>query len=125
MSTNIEDIIFDGIEIKLGGKKRKLLFTMDGMKILAKEFGTVYKALGIMRTLNYEFDESSLDKIRILLYAGLIHENNELKIEDINNMMRFDLMPYCIEKLSVAITGSLPQSEESEESGNAQTQLEK
>jgi len=119
--SNIEDIAYEGEEITINGKKRKLLFTMNGMKILAKEFGTVYKALGIMRELNYEFDENSLDKICILLYAGLIHEDKSITIDDIGNMMRFDLMPYLIGKLSKAITGSLPQSEE----GNVQTQSEK
>jgi hypothetical protein len=119
--TNIEDITYEGEEIVFNGKKHKLLFTNKGMKILAKEFGTVYKALGCMRELNYEFDESSLDKICILLYAGLIHEDNSITIDSVGNMMRFDLMPYFIEKLSKAITGSLPQVTE----GNAQSQKEK
>ncbi len=94
---------------------------MNGMKILSKEFGTVYKALNCMRNLNYEFDEDSLNKIQLLLYAGLIHEDKNLTMDDVGNMMRFDIMPYCIEKLSKAITGSLPQVE----GGNAQTQPEK
>lgn len=39
--SNIEDIVYDGEKINIGGKERKLLFTLEGMKILAKEFGTV------------------------------------------------------------------------------------
>lgn len=107
--SNLEDLIYDGEEIFIGGKQRKLLFTNKGMKILAKEFGTVYKALNSMTTMNFEFDEDSLNKMAILLYAGLIHENKELTLDDVDNMIRFDLMPYCIEKLAKAMTGSLPQ----------------
>lgn len=62
-----------------------------------------------MRELNYEFDEESLDKMCVLLYAGLVHEDEELTLSGVGKMMRFDLMPYCIEKLAAAISGSLPQ----------------
>lgn len=107
--SNIDDLIYKGEDVIINGKKRKLLYTNKGMKILAKEFGTVYKALNAMQKLNFEFDEDSLEKIAILLFAGLIHEDQSLTIDDVDNMLRFDLLPYFIEKISKAITGSLPQ----------------
>jgi hypothetical protein len=116
--SNIDDICYEGEEIKLKGKTRKLLYTTRGMKILAQKFGTVYKGLNILRGMDFEFDESSLENMAVLLYAGLAHEDKSLTLEDVEDMMRFDLMPYIIEKVSKAVSASLPVV------GNAQTQPE-
>lgn len=117
--SNIEDICYTGEEIVLRGKKRTLLYTNRGMKILAQKFGTVYKGLKVLKDLNYEFDESSLDNMAVLLHAGLVHEDKDLTLDDVENMMRFDIMPYVIGKLSIAIRASLPKADNE---GNSKSQ---
>ena len=118
--SNIEDLCYEGEDITLKGKKRTLLYTNKGMKILARKFGTVMKGPNSLTEINSEMDEDTLDKVAILLHAGLVHEDPELTLDDVDNMINFGTMAYCIETITRAVEKSLPQVV-----GNVQSQPEK
>lgn len=116
MNNNINDISFEGVEIILKGKKFILDYSMAGMKYLAKKYGSVTKALNKINDLSNDINENEIDFICDLIYAGLVHENKNLIIEDVESLVSFRNLEYCMKKITDSIFSSLPQSNESNES---------
>ena len=115
----IDDISFEGVEIKLGGNVKHLNFTFLGLKMLAKKYGSVEKALSKLsdRENNDDYmNEEMFDILSSFVMAGLIHENRKLTQDDVECWLNVRNMEYCFEKISEAMGDSLP---EGEDTGNA------
>ena len=103
-----DDLSYEGEEIKLD-KIRHIKYTIKGLKLLAKKFGSVAKAFEQMQTMNQKMDVDTMDNLTLLLQAGLIHEDNKLTADDIENWLTIENMPVIFGKIIQAFTGSTPQ----------------
>lgn len=110
---DIDEMDYQGEEIKLD-KIRHIKYTIKGLKLIAKKFGSVVGAFGQMRTMNQEFDVETLDNLVLLLHAGLIHEDAKLAVDDVENMLTLENMPAVFNKIIAAFNGSMPQPAEGE-----------
>ena len=109
---DIDDMGYEGEEIKLGGKVRHIKYTIKGLKIIAKKHGSVVKAFNDMRKMNKDFDVEGMDNITLLLHAGLIHEDPKLTADDVENMLTVDNMFAIFNKIITAFNGSTPEPTE-------------
>lgn len=110
---DIDDMDYPGEEIKLD-KIRHIKYTIKGLKLLAKKFGSVAKAFEQMQLMNQEFDIETMDNLTLLLHAGLIHEDAKLTVDDVENLLNMDNMTSVFYKIMDAFTGSTPQATEDE-----------
>ena len=102
---------YQGEEVQLD-KIRHIKFTMRGLKIIAKKFGSVVGALKQMENINPDFDEEGMNHIAMLLQAGLVHEEKELTIDDVENMITFDNMTPIFQVIVRSLGGSIPEPKE-------------
>jgi len=126
MANNLDDLTFEGIEIKLGGKTFHLNYTFMGLRMLAKKHGSINKALAKLTDRSGEDDKDFMndemfDIISSFVLAGLIHENRKMTQEDVECLLTIQNMNYCFGKISEAMNNSLPQNDEM---GNAKSQPE-
>ena len=105
---DIDDMGYEGEEIKLD-KIRHIKYTIKGLKVIAKKFGSVVKAFNDMQKMNQEFDVQTMDNITLLLHAGLVHEDPKLTIDDVENMLTMANIPIAFTKIIVAFNGSAPE----------------
>jgi hypothetical protein len=113
-----DDMGYAGETIRLGGKVRHIKYTIPGLKMLARPFGTVVDGLGAFEGFNQKFDEEGIDKLAKLLHAGLVHEDRELAFEVVEGMINinnFQLLPM---KLITALRGSQPSNKGGSGEGN-------
>ena len=108
---DIDDMSYEGEEIKLD-KIRHIKYTIKGLKIIAKKFGSVVKAFKDMETMNQDFDIETMDNLTLLLYAGLVHEDEKLTIDDVENMLTMANLPIAFNKIIIAFNGSTPEPKE-------------
>lgn len=100
----------------LGSKERSLKFDLNAFAELEKRFGSVDDAMK-------ELEKGSMQAIRMILWAGLIHEEAVVD-EDTGEPIKYNITPYQVgswitpfmlkdltEKLSKAIQLGLPESE--------------
>ena len=116
---DIDDMGYEGEEIKLD-KIRHIKYTVKGLKIIAKKFGSVVKAFNDMQKMNQEFDVQTMDNITLLLHAGLVHEDPKLTIDDVENMLTMVNIPIAFTKIIVAFNGSTPEPKENDDKENGE-----
>ena len=112
---DIDDSSYDGEEIGLAGKIRHIKYTVKGLKIIAKKFGSVVKGFNSMQTINPEFDTETMDNLTLLLFAGLVHEDPKLTQDDVENSMTMTNMGQAFEKVMIAFDESTPKPNEETE----------
>jgi len=105
---DIDDLSYQGEEIKLD-KIRHIKYTIKGLKLIAKKFGSVVKAFDQMKTMNQDFDIETMDHLVLLLHAGLVHEDAKLMVDDVENMLTMDNLMSVFHKILAAFGGSMPQ----------------
>ena len=122
---DVDDLSYEGEQIKLD-KLRHIKYTIKGLKLIAKKYGSVVKAFNGMKTLNPEFDTETMDKLVMLLHAGLIHEDANLSTDDVENMLTMGNLPVIFNKIIAAFSGSMPQTvgEETSDGGSESTEGE-
>lgn len=111
LNNDIDDMIYEGEEIKLD-KIRHIKYTIKGLKIIAKKHGSVVKAFNDMKKMNPDFDCDTMDHLTLLLYAGLVHEDEKLTIDKVESLLTMKNMPIAFQKILVAFKGSTPQTDD-------------
>lgn len=107
-----DDMGYLGEEVQLD-KIRHIRYTMRGLKIIAKKFGSVVGAFKQMEGLNPDFDVDSMEHIAMLLQAGLVHEDNDLTMDDVENMITFENIIPIFHTIVKALGGSIPDPKDS------------
>lgn len=103
--------------IELGGEKRKLHFDLNAFAELEKRFGSVNE---VMERLQ----EGRIGDLRVILWAGLIHDQVLEFDEDTGEPIKYGITPYEVGKwvsldnmkevsdiLGEVLSGSLPEAE--------------
>jgi len=106
-----DDLSFQGSEIFLD-KPRHIKFTVRGLKLIAKKYGSVVKAFNKLEKMNQEFDVETMDHLVLLLHAGLVHEDAKLTTDDVENLLTMNNLAAVFQKILEAFGGSMPQPED-------------
>ena len=103
--------------IELGGEKRKLHFDLNAFAELEKRFGSINAAMERLQ-------EGQVGDLRVILWAGLIHDQVLEFDEDTGEPTKYGITPYEVGKwvsldnmkevsdiLGEVLGGSLPEEE--------------
>ena len=86
------------------GVEREIKFTLNALAELEDKYGSVDEAFK-------KLDEGSIKAARFILWAGLLHNENESLTEmQVGNLIDMDLMNKIFETMSEALGDDMPQN---------------
>jgi len=102
---NIEKLRREPIVVDIGdGVERKLRYTLNSFALIEEKYGTIDKAMEILKS-------GSVAAIRFVLWAGLIHEDENLSEHYVGSQIDLSDLEDLAEKMNKAMMGDLPQDE--------------
>lgn len=101
---DIDNFDYKGETVKLD-KERHLKYTIAGMKLLAKKYGSVMEAFRKLQSIG-ELTDTELDLIVDIAHAGLIHEDPKIAVADVSNLLDMRNMTGLTLKMIAAFNGS-------------------
>lgn len=101
---NINDVKPKLVPIQLD-KKRHLKFDLNAFAELEELYGDMNAVFEAMQ-------KGSIKAIRAMLWAGLVHEDKELTIEQVGSMIDMSNINDVVETVSKAIGEALPKVED-------------
>jgi hypothetical protein len=82
------------VEVELGGKVRNLRYTMNALAEIEDQLGVPLAEM--------ENVKMTMKNIRVILWAGLIHEDKELTQEDVGELVDLNNIQTVQEKVAEA-----------------------
>ncbi|NLI59656.1 MAG: hypothetical protein GX387_14330 [Clostridium sp.] len=102
---DIENVRKAPVVIDIGdGIERRLRYTLNAFALIEEKYGTIDKAMEILKS-------GSIAAVRFALWAGLIHEDENLSEHYVGNQIDLSDLEYLAEKMNKAMMGDLPQDE--------------
>ena len=102
---NIKKLRREPVVIDIGdGVERKLRYTLNSFALIEEKYGTIDKAMEILKS-------GSIVAIRFVLWAGLIHEDENLSEHYVGSQIDLSDLEDLAEKMNKAMMGDLPQDE--------------
>lgn len=98
--SNIQNVRTKSVTITLD-KERHLKYTLNSFAEMEEKYGSVETALK-------EVEANKLTAIRFMIWAGLIHEDENLTEKQVGNIIGMDDMQVLAEKLTQAMASDLP-----------------
>jgi len=86
------------------GVERKLRYTLNSFALIEEKYGTIDKAMEILKS-------GSIAAVRFALWAGLVHEDENLSEHYVGNQIDLSDLEDLAEKMNKAMMGDLPQDE--------------
>lgn len=104
--SNLNEVKSKGTSIKLNdGVERELKFTLNALAELEDKYGTVDAAFA-------ELDKGSFKAIRFVLYAGLLHTDENLTERQVGNLIDTNSLQDMIKQLGAAFDADMPKDEQ-------------
>ncbi len=85
-------------------RKRHLVYDLNAFVSLEEE--------GTYESINQAFEDlqrGRIKAIRALLWAGLVHEDENLTVKDVGSLVTFGKLDEIVEKITKAIDASIPE----------------
>jgi hypothetical protein len=102
---NIKKLRREPIVIDIGdGVERTLRYTLNSFALIEEKYGTIDKAMEALQS-------GSVAAVRFALWAGLIHEDENLSEHYVGNQIDLSDLEDLAEKMNKAMMGDLPQDE--------------
>lgn len=102
---NIKKLRREPVVIDIGdGVERKLRYTLNSFALIEEKYGTVDKAMEVLKS-------GSVTAIRFVLWAGLVHEDENLSEHYVGSQIDLSDLEDLAEKMNKAMMGDLPQDE--------------
>ena len=103
---NIKKLRREPIVIDIGdGVERTLRYTLNSFALIEEKYGTIDKAMEALSS-------GSIVTIRFVLWAGLIHEDENLTEHYVGSQIDLSDLEDLAEKMNKAMMGDLPQDNE-------------
>lgn len=108
--SNLNQVKEKPIKVELGGKERTIKYDLNALSILEEEVGSIEK----LDEYVYGENGISIKAIRKVLWAGLIHENEDLTEKEVGSWFDLKSLDLISNIIKHALGQSLPEKEESE-----------
>ena len=100
--SNIKDVKSKGTPITLNdGIERELKFTLNALAEMEERYGTVVAAFKAL-------DSGSIKAVRFVLWAGLMHTDDNLTERQVGNLIDTQCMANIMESLGIAFDNDMP-----------------
>ena len=102
---NIKKLRREPIVIDIGdGVERIHRYTLNSFALIEEKYGTIDKAMEALRS-------GSVAAVRFALWAGLVHEDENLSEHYVGSQIDLSDLEDLAEKMNKAMMGDLPQDE--------------
>lgn len=102
---NIKKLRREPVVIDIGdGVERTLRYTLNSFALIEEKYGTIDKAMEALRS-------GSVAAVRFALWAGLVHEDENLSEHYVGSQIDLSDLEDLAEKMNKAMMGDLPQDE--------------
>lgn len=101
---NAGDVIIKPLPVKLDDKDRTLLFDFNSLVCLEEIYGSIEQAME-------ELTAAKAKAIRDFIWAGLLHEDEELTPKEVGRMMTIHNMNYLVGVIADGLGLSMPKAE--------------
>lgn len=103
--SNLKDVKSSGTPITLNdGVERELKFTLNALAEMEDRYGSVDAAFK-------ELDKGSIKAVRFVLWAGLMHTDDNLTERQVGNLIDTKCMEDIMTQLGVAFKNDVPADE--------------
>lgn len=102
--SHVDEIKIKPIPIVLD-KPRTIVFDLNSFAELEESYGSVQAVLD-------EMAKGSIKALRLLLWAGLVHEQDDLTPKDVGRLIQFGDIPKLTDLLNSALEKAQPSPEE-------------
>lgn len=102
--SHVDEIKIKPIPIVLD-KPRTIVFDLNSFAELEEHYGSVQAVLD-------EMAKGSIKALRLLLWAGLVHEQEDLTPKDVGRLIQFGDIPKLTDLLNSALEKAQPSPEE-------------
>jgi hypothetical protein len=93
------------VKVDIGdGQERHLRYTLNAFALIEEKYGTIDKAMEILKS-------GSIAAVRFALWAGLVHEDENLSEHYVGSQIDLSDLEGLAEKMNKAMMGDLPQDE--------------
>ncbi len=100
---NIENVRKAPVVIDIGdGIERRLKYTLNAFALIEEKYGTIDEAMKVM-------EAGSIAAVRFALWAGLVHEDENLTEHYVGSQIDISDLEALAEKMNKAMMGDLPQ----------------
>lgn len=114
---NVKDVKSKPVKITLSdGVEREIKFTLNAMAELEDRYGSVEAAFK-------KLDENSMKALRCVLWAGLIHEDENLTEKQVGNLIDVQFMQSLMQSVGEAFQADMPEQPEQPEQTDQATAL--
>lgn len=105
--SNVNDVRSKGTSITLcDGVERELKFTLNALAEMEDKYGSVDAAFA-------KLDEGSIKAVRFVLWAGLMHTDENLTERQVGNLIDTACMADIMDRLNIALDSDMPKEGES------------
>lgn len=111
---NLKDVRIKTVPIMLD-KERHLKFDLNAFAELEEAYGNIEEALKAM-------EKGSIKALRAVLWAGLIHEDENLTQKDVGALIGLTDLEDLAKSLSTAMQSHLPQPKENDSTPKAEVE---
>lgn len=88
------------------GVEREIKYTLNAMAELEDRYGSVEECFA-------KADEGSIKAVRCILWAGLLHADENLTEKQVGNLIDIQCMENIMKSITDAMTNDMPENEES------------
>lgn len=99
--SNLNDVKHKKTFININGKEVEIKYTLNSFAELEEKYGSVDKAMEALNT-------NSFKAIINFIWAGLIHQDPNLKPEDVGNALTMDNLEEITASIGLAFKSSTP-----------------
>ena len=100
---NIKKLRREPVVVDIGdGIERRLRYTLNAFALIEEKYGTIDKAMEVL-------EAGSIAAVRFVLWAGLVHEDENLSEHYVGNQIDLSDLEALAEKMNKAMMGDLPQ----------------
>lgn len=119
--SNVRDIKYKPVQVVLSseadiGRVRHIKYDLNAFAEIEEHYGSVDKALEALQ-------DGSIRALRLLLYAGLVHEDEELTPKAVGSLVSLKELKDLAPKLNEALMQAIPQDAEEGNLQDMQSQL--
>ena len=104
MSVNVKN---QGVGIQIQGETKKLMYDLNAFIVLEEAYGSLEEVFKVL-------DSGKMSAIRKLLYAGLLHADENITEKAVGNMFDLSDLTGLVDTISTALLLAMPEVKNTE-----------
>lgn len=107
----VDSVSAEPVEVELGGKRRKVLFTLASFRYITRKWGSIQAIIGAFQdpAKVAAMAADTLDAIVDFIYAGLLPFDKKITPDEVADWLTPANMKAAIEGATLSFTRSMPE----------------